>query len=140
MHKSFVVIWFDSIFSFFLGNGYYLYLHRGSAGPTPAYMDFHKLNLSLSGNSCLTFWYHMYIYSAYRMGGLNVTIDGTLVWTTIGNRIKKWVKATIDIDFRKIFYIKFSGFAGDYWGNYIAIDDISLKDGTCKGMWLKWYF
>ncbi|CAC5403050.1 unnamed protein product [Mytilus coruscus] len=116
------------------GSGYYLYMNSRFGRTTTAYMDFHNHDISLSGFSCLTFWYHMYIYNAYRKEGLNVTIGDTLVWTKFGNQDNKWIKATIDLDFRKISNIKFIGFLGGFWSDDIAIDDISLTEGTCKGL------
>ncbi|CAC5403053.1 unnamed protein product [Mytilus coruscus] len=116
------------------GSGYYVSLNSRTSVETTAYFIFHNLEIRLSGISCLTFWYHMYIYNANRKEGINVTIGDKLVWTKFGNQGNKWIKAAINLDIRNISNIKFIGFLGRYWGKRMAIDDISLTGGTCEGL------
>lgn len=125
---------FDETFFFILDSGYYLYLESSNYVSRTAYYIFNNLDIRLSGNSCLTFWYHMYIYNSYRKEGINVKIDDKIVWTKFGNQDNKWIKAAIDLDTRKISNITFIGFLNYYGGKHIAIDDISLTEGTCEGM------
>lgn len=131
-YKTYIIIRLHD--TFFLGRGFYIYWNGRPGMETTASFEIHNLYIKLSGISCLTFWYHMYIYNYYRKEGLHVKIDDTLVWTKLDNQRNNWIKATIDLNLRKISKIKFIGFLGGYWRDGIAIDDISLTEGTCKGM------
>lgn len=139
MHNNILshVLWWN--FFFILDSGYYLYLKSRNNKARSASYIFNNLDIRSSGYLCLTFWYHMYIYSSntvYRKEGINVTIDDKIVWTEFRNQGNKWVKAAIDLDARKISNITFIGFLGRFSGKHIAIDDIYLTEGTCEGMWI----
>ncbi|XP_071130565.1 uncharacterized protein [Mytilus edulis] len=116
------------------GSGSYIFLNGRPTIETAAYFEIRNLDIKLSGISCLTFWYHMYSFYAHRKEGLKVKIDDTLVWMNFDNQHNTWIKATIDLDLRKISKIKFIGFLGDNWSDDIAVDDISLTEGTCQGL------
>ncbi|XP_052069283.1 MAM and LDL-receptor class A domain-containing protein 2-like [Mytilus californianus] len=115
-------------------SGNYMYL--SSTVDTIAYLEFQNVNLHVSGNFCLTFWYHMYHDEDYEMERLNVTFDNELVWTDYANQDNKWKRAMIDLQNRMNMSIKFIGILGSNWWNDIdiAIDDISLAEGTCTGL------
>ncbi|CAG2242738.1 unnamed protein product [Mytilus edulis] len=76
----------------------------------------------------------MHFYSVYSQEGIHVTIDDKIIWTIVGNQDNKWIKAAIDLDVRKLSIIKFKGFLRRNWGNHVALDDISLTEGTCEGL------
>lgn len=100
-----------------------------------SYLEYRNVNLPAPGHFCLTFWYHMFDQD-YGKERLNVTLDDEIVWSKYGNRDNKWKKGTIDLRSRNTFSINFIGI---FRGNSehavnIAVDDISLTKGTCKGM------
>ncbi|CAC5389531.1 unnamed protein product [Mytilus coruscus] len=100
-----------------------------------SYLEFQNVDLHVPGNFCLTFWYHMYHYQN-RMEKLSVKLDDEIVWTEFGKRNNKWKKGAIDLHKTKNINIKFIGILSSYWwnNNDIAIDDIFLTEGTCKGL------
>ena len=56
-----------------------------------------KLNspmLQFSGSMCLKFYYHMY---GADIATLNVTINGSSVFTASGNKGNEWLRAAIDV-------------------------------------------
>lgn len=97
----------------------------------------YNFKIKFSENSCLTFWYHMNFDMSYGAEGLTVTTSDEVVWSKFENMGNKWIKAAITLHINKTSNIKFTGFLGSYIENDIAIDDISLKQGTCEGMLLK---
>lgn len=98
---------------------------------TTKYFEFKNLNLTLSRRSCLTFWYQI----VYQKAVLRVKIDDNLVSKIIGHQVfNKWIKATINLDIIKVPNIKFIGYIRGNWEGGLAIDEISLTEGTCTGL------
>ncbi|KAL9953498.1 hypothetical protein ACROYT_G040921 [Oculina patagonica] len=88
-----------------------------------------KLELSVSGNgalSCLKFYYHMY---GATIGTLNVFNGNSVVFSKSGNRGSYWIEATITIYLDST--ITFEGIAGSSFTGDIAIDDVSITNGSC---------
>lgn len=100
---------------------------------TTASFELENVDVKINVNSCLMFWYYFNIYGEF---GLNVTLDNELVWTTFTDQNDKWKKAKIDLHNRIIDTIKFIGIIRSGWIGDIAIDDISIKEGACKGIML----
>ena len=87
------------------------------------------------GQSCLTFWYHMY---GQRMGKLKVYVNvnnmDKKLWTISGNKGNRWLQAFVDISESTPYNIIFEG---THWRNYksdIAIDDVYFTPGLCTGI------
>lgn len=111
-------------------------MYLESIEDTVAILEFQRVDLNGRENFCLTFWYHLYQDSDYMKETLNVTLDNELAWTENVNQENKWRKGTIDLHNKTNMSIKFIGILGSNYLNNtdIAIDDISLAEGTCTGM------
>ena len=53
--------------------------------------------LSFSGATCITFFYHMY---GRRIGRLEVTVNGQIVFSASGNKGNSWLEAGINLNLR----------------------------------------
>ncbi|XP_041460949.1 MAM and LDL-receptor class A domain-containing protein 1-like [Lytechinus variegatus] len=115
-------------------NGYYIYLEAspGRAGEKTRLLS----PFAPAGKYCVGFWFHMYGQS---INTLNVYIQRNNtaldlpVWTRTGSSGNQWKEGYIDVvdikDFRVVYEaIKGRSFTGD-----IAIDDLDLIEGQCKG-------
>lgn len=122
-------------------SGYYIYLKSDQNvnidEETTAFLEFHNLDIQILENSCLTFWYYMHVYGVV---GLNVTLDDEIVWTKFAHQNGKWRKGMIDLNKRYLNNIKFIGILGNGWLGNIAIDDLYITEGTCKGIKICFFF
>lgn len=100
-----------------------------TAEPT-VYLEFPAVDMNILINSCFTFWYGY----GNPPGGLKVYLDDDLVWTQLAYQDNKWNKGMIDLRKGKLTNITFYGIIGNDWKGDIAIDDLYIKEGTCKGM------
>lgn len=107
--------------------------HSDKTEETTVYLEFPYIDINLLGYSCFSFWYYMH---GYGRGGLGVSIDeqnSELVWTKFANQDDKWQQGLIDMK-GNLTSVKFIGIIGIDWEGDIAIDDLYIKEGTCKGM------
>ncbi|XP_078370268.1 uncharacterized protein LOC144653914 isoform X2 [Oculina patagonica] len=110
------------------GSGYYMYIETSS--PRAA-GDNAKLELSVPGNGelyCLQFYYHM---NGDTMGTLTVFNGNSVVFNTSGNHGNHWIKAERTIPLNNT--VTFEGIAGSSWTGDVAIDDVSITNGSCQG-------
>ncbi|XP_060565391.1 uncharacterized protein LOC132724541, partial [Ruditapes philippinarum] len=115
------------------GVGYYIYLetYRWNKGKIARLMS----PMQSSGQYCLTFWYSMY---GGDIGAINVYIemnDGnkTVIFSKdkdIG--VPDWWKSVSNINAFDSYQIVFEGINGDGNRGNIAIDDISIRSGSCS--------
>ncbi|XP_044162896.1 MAM and LDL-receptor class A domain-containing protein 1-like [Acropora millepora] len=110
------------------GYGYYMYIQtwRGSFGDK-AKLLFSPPNSVIGAMSCLKFYYHMYGATVNR---LNVFNGNSMVFTKSGEQGNRWLYAEMTVLVRN--KITFEGVSYTQSG-VIAIDDVSLTDGFCKG-------
>ncbi|XP_078352104.1 MAM and LDL-receptor class A domain-containing protein 2-like [Oculina patagonica] len=110
------------------GLGSYMYIE--TSWPRVA-GDNAKLELAVSGNgelSCLEFYYHMY---GDTMGTLTVFSGNVVVFNMSGNHGKSWIKAEITIHLNNT--VTFEGITGWSYTSDLAIDDVSINNGSCQG-------
>ncbi|XP_076114385.1 uncharacterized protein LOC143082550 [Mytilus galloprovincialis] len=86
---------------------------------------------------CLSFWYHMYSYTASHMGTLDVYMSddsgSTLLFTKSGNQGNIWRQAEIYIPAVDNLKLTFESITGDTtYMSDMAVDDIWLIPGTCE--------
>ncbi|KAL9986068.1 hypothetical protein ACROYT_G000138 [Oculina patagonica] len=109
------------------GSGYYMFIETSS--PRVA-GDNAKLELPSSGNgglSCLEFYYHMY---GDTIGTLNVFSGNAVVFNRSGNHGNVWIKEEITIYLNNT--VTFEGIRGSSWTGDLAIDDVSITNGSCQ--------
>ncbi|XP_078334103.1 MAM and LDL-receptor class A domain-containing protein 1-like [Crassostrea virginica] len=119
------------------GGGYYIYT-EASAPAKPG----HKAQLISpnvqpggQGQMCLTFWYFMY---GRNVDNLNVYVQAGLVlpsqpvWKRSGTQGLQWQMATVNIRSRSVFNVVIEGTRGAGYLGDIAVDDISIANGTCS--------
>ncbi|KAL9986059.1 hypothetical protein ACROYT_G000125 [Oculina patagonica] len=110
------------------GSGYYMYIE--TSYPRVA-GDNAKLEFSVPGDgepSCLKFYYHMY---GDTMGTINVFSGTVMVFSATGNHGNHWIKAEITTRLNNT--ITFEGIAGTSYTGDLAIDDVSVTNGSCQG-------
>ncbi|KAL9987247.1 hypothetical protein ACROYT_G001522 [Oculina patagonica] len=110
------------------GSGYYMYI-EASSPRVPG--DNAKLELSVSGNeelSCLEFYFHMYGHGD-TMGTLTVFSGNVTVFNASGSHGNIWIGAKRTIYLNKI--VSFEGIVGSSYTGDIAIDDVSISNGSC---------
>ncbi|XP_053164891.1 enteropeptidase [Hemicordylus capensis] len=81
---------------------------------------------------CLSFWYHMYGASVYRLS-INITYDNEAEKTVFqkeGNYGNNWNYGQITLNEMSNFKVAFDAFKRPGWDD-IAIDDIELTNGAC---------
>ncbi|XP_078665799.1 uncharacterized protein LOC144908144 [Branchiostoma floridae x Branchiostoma belcheri] len=88
-----------------------------------------------SGELCLEFHYHMY---GGNVGRLNVYVYTEHVpmhptWTMSGNQSDVWNIARIPLTFDRPFHVEFEAVIGGGSKGDIAIDDVTLRGGSCDG-------
>ncbi|KAJ7385144.1 Meprin A subunit beta [Desmophyllum pertusum] len=80
------------------------------------------------GSACLSFYYHMY---GKTVNQLNVYLGSSKVFSKSGAQGNEWKKAEVSINGKG--NIVFEGIRGNSYQGDIAIDDFSLKKGSCSG-------
>ncbi|CAH1786792.1 unnamed protein product, partial [Owenia fusiformis] len=85
---------------------------------------------------CLSFWFYMY---GPLVNTLNVYIasvnqdKGLPVWTRKGSRGNEWHQGELTIRTNYTSQILFEGMRGVLWNGVIALDDVMVDMGPCKG-------
>ncbi|XP_067044645.1 MAM and LDL-receptor class A domain-containing protein 1-like isoform X2 [Acropora muricata] len=112
------------------GYGFYMYIQnsRRFYGGDKAKLLFSPPNSIIGKMSCLKFYYHMYGATINR---LNVFNGNSMVFTKSGQQGNRWLYAEMTVLVRN--KITFEGITGASYTDAIAIDDVSLTDGFCKG-------
>ncbi|XP_044181061.1 MAM and LDL-receptor class A domain-containing protein 1-like isoform X3 [Acropora millepora] len=111
------------------GYGYYMYIETtGRSYGDKAKLLFSPPSSVIGTMSCLKFYYHMYGSTINR---LNVFNGHSIVFTRSGQQGNRWLYAEVIISVENT--ITFEGISGSSHFGDIAIDDISLMNGTCRG-------
>eukprot|EP00057_Strongylocentrotus_purpuratus_P007164 XP_011661638.1 PREDICTED: MAM and LDL-receptor class A domain-containing protein 1-like [Strongylocentrotus purpuratus] len=114
--------------------GFYIYTEASSFFNQVAVLE-SEFILATSGRMCADFWYHMW---GADMGTLNVyaqtgTTPGQFLWTQSGALSRSWFEPqmifipTADLKF------VFEGVTGSNFDSDIALDDIFITTGACRG-------
>ncbi|XP_015779022.1 PREDICTED: MAM and LDL-receptor class A domain-containing protein 1-like [Acropora digitifera] len=117
------------------GSGYYMYIETSRRSGNLARMS--TPPLSFSGDRCITFFYHMY---GTTIGRLEVMVNGRIVFSASGNKGNSWLEAGINLNLQGNYPITFTGVRGSSYTGDIAIDDFSLRAGTCVSGTQKFLF
>ncbi|XP_060552717.1 MAM and LDL-receptor class A domain-containing protein 1-like [Ruditapes philippinarum] len=115
------------------GKGYYIYVdsYNNDKGTIARLIS----PMQSSGQYCLTFWYSMY---GRNIGALNVYIemkDGNKTVIFSKNKdigVRDWWKSVLNINAYDTYQIVIEGIIGDGYRGNIAIDDISIRSGSCS--------
>ncbi|EDO31165.1 predicted protein, partial [Nematostella vectensis] len=107
------------------GTGFYLYTE--ASGRKPGNRAVLSRSIPLTGNTCLTFYYHMH---GSEMGSLSVNVGGKKVFEKSGPQGKSWTKATINLQGQGQAKLEFVGMIGSGFKSDAGIDDITV--GKCQ--------
>ncbi|VDI39129.1 Hypothetical predicted protein, partial [Mytilus galloprovincialis] len=112
-------------------DGNYLYLNASNIEPGQK-SNFTSVPVSLEGDSCLTFWFHIY---GNKNGTLNVYLVSEnlteKLWSRSGNGPDLWQLAFVDISMLDPYQLTFEGVRhATKRGGGISVDDISLMPGS----------
>ncbi|XP_065810092.1 mucin-2-like isoform X2 [Labrus bergylta] len=117
------------------GAGSYMYIEGNSA----THGDSARLISStchFNGPLCLHFWYHMYGSSSAM--ALNIFLlkgnKATKLWSRMNNQGPEWHPVNVDIEVSGPFQILVEAIRGSNDQSDVAIDDISIHFGSCKGI------
>lgn len=114
------------------GSGWYVYIE--TSWPRKANDTARLISDMIPSTSqmCLQFWYHMY---GDHIGDLTVYLSSgttkTVLWKKSGTQGPRWRHATVDVTSASKFKLILEGVAGSSYKGDIALDDLSLDDGTC---------
>ncbi|XP_067024603.1 MAM and LDL-receptor class A domain-containing protein 1-like isoform X1 [Acropora muricata] len=109
-------------------SGYYMYIETSSPRVQGDLARLSTPALSFSGATYITFFYHMY---GATIGHLEVTVNGRNVFSASDNKGNSWLEASINLNLRGNYPVTFTGVTGSSFTGDIAIDDFSLRAGTC---------
>ncbi|KAH9494976.1 hypothetical protein Btru_018310, partial [Bulinus truncatus] len=115
------------------GHDYYIYIESSAPqkfGDKAVLLS--ALMPPTSVNLCLLFWYHMF---GVDIDTLNVYLinsgNHTLIWTRSGSHGNLWRQGEAQVSSSKNYQISFEGVVGHGYKADIALDDISLVNGSC---------
>ena len=94
-----------------------------------------SLTLTSGKAKCLTFWYSMYGRSindlkVYFKHGRQL---GAAVWSKHGTQGPTWTQAQVDVTGNSPLNVVIEASKGSSMFGDIAIDDVSIVDGSCSG-------
>ena len=110
------------------GGGNYMYYETSGSPQSPITLTSECLDISTLAAPALRFYYHMY---GAAIGTLDVSVNGTSVWSLSGDQGDVWTPAQIDlsayagVDITVVFSGIHSG--GGYTGD-MAIDNIEVGE------------
>ncbi|XP_019632083.1 PREDICTED: MAM and LDL-receptor class A domain-containing protein 2-like [Branchiostoma belcheri] len=115
------------------GSGFYMFIETSSPQVTGDKARLVSPLVSPTGTKCLTFWYHMY---GDHVDSLNVYVQtgpvvGQPIWTKSGTQGNQWDQGQVDIPSNSQYNIVFEGVRGNGFRGDIAIDDVTMTDGSC---------
>eukprot|EP00112_Aurelia_sp_Birch-Aquarium-sp1_P014794 Seg3210.1 transcript_id=Seg3210.1/GoldUCD/mRNA.D3Y31 product="Zinc metalloproteinase nas-6" protein_id=Seg3210.1/GoldUCD/D3Y31 len=118
------------------GNGYFIFTEASHPAERGDKAGLFSKMVNATGNSCLSFWYHM---QGPKMGSLRVfvkTKDGvkTLVWNKTGDHGNKWLLADVEIGTRGLYQVIFEAERGEDFASDFGLDDINFQKGKCQGL------
>ncbi|CAG2236370.1 unnamed protein product [Mytilus edulis] len=113
-------------------DGNYIHLNASKIEPGQK-SNLTSATVSLQGDACFTFWFHMY-------GNVNGTLNVYLVsenmtqklWSRSGNEPDLWQLAFVDILMLYPYQMTLEGVGGGQNRSDIAVDDILLLPGSCN--------
>lgn len=109
------------------GKGSYMYMEATGAN----YLELaamRKQGVKFTGNTCVTFWYHMY---GQGLDYLDVAVNDVRYFSKNGNQGNKWHKASFRVTAIGTFEVIFEAYRGTTYKSDIAVDDIHI--GPCSG-------
>ncbi|XP_068709846.1 MAM and LDL-receptor class A domain-containing protein 1-like isoform X3 [Montipora foliosa] len=110
------------------GNGYYMYIEASSPRVQGDYAVLSSPALLSTGNTCITFYYHMY---GSGMGNLTVNVNGRVLFRKSGNQGDRWIVAKLDNYIVGVYKVVFNATRGSNFQSDIAIDDVIVRPGSC---------
>uniref|UniRef100_A0A3Q3EFD0 MAM and LDL-receptor class A domain-containing protein 2-like n=2 Tax=Kryptolebias marmoratus TaxID=37003 RepID=A0A3Q3EFD0_KRYMA len=126
--------WSGPLYDHTVGNnqGFFLLLNgSGSKADEKAGISVPVVNQW--SQSCVGFWYYMLGPS---VSTLNLLIKNKsselLVWTRQGTQNSEWLKAEVSTHMSDVLQIVFTGHRNTHSQGFIAIDDITVREGACS--------
>ncbi|XP_038573588.1 MAM and LDL-receptor class A domain-containing protein 1 [Micropterus salmoides] len=89
--------------------------------------------INLTSHICVGFWYYMLGPSVSTLDLLVETKSSELlVWTRQGTQNPEWINAQVTISMSNTMRVMFTGHRNTNSKGFIAIDDITVRDGPCS--------
>ncbi|XP_077986934.1 MAM and LDL-receptor class A domain-containing protein 1-like [Glandiceps talaboti] len=117
------------------GSGKYIYLESSTRDLDDHARLFSPLFHPITEPACLNFYYHMF---GNTMGRLEVSLlyensstFGQPIFTVSEDQGDQWHNVSLDISSDEFFRFMFDGYIGSGFTSDIAIDDVTLKLGSC---------
>ncbi|XP_074544676.1 MAM and LDL-receptor class A domain-containing protein 1 [Halichoeres trimaculatus] len=112
--------------------GFFLLLH-GSGSKDGERAAISVPLIDMTAQFCVGFWYHMLGPSVSSLDLLvRTTSSEVLVWTRRGSQNPEWINAQVTINMSNVTQVMFSGHRNTISQGFIAIDDITVRDGPCS--------
>ncbi|XP_071348966.1 MAM and LDL-receptor class A domain-containing protein 2 isoform X2 [Trachinotus anak] len=117
-----------------IGNnqGFFLLLN-GSSGKNGERAIISVPVVNLTSSICVGFWYYMLGPSVSTLDLLlQIESSELLVWTRRGTQNPEWINAQVTISMNDAIRMVFTGHRNASSRGFIAIDDITVRDGPCS--------
>ncbi|XP_034558606.1 MAM and LDL-receptor class A domain-containing protein 2 [Notolabrus celidotus] len=89
--------------------------------------------IDVASDFCVRFWYHMLGPSVSSLDLLVQTKSSeALLWTRKGSQNPEWINAQVTISMNSVTQLMFTGHRNTDGKGFIAIDDITVKEGACN--------
>ncbi|XP_034743360.1 MAM and LDL-receptor class A domain-containing protein 1 [Etheostoma cragini] len=89
--------------------------------------------INLSSHICMGFWYFMLGPSVSTLDLMVKTNSSELlIWTRKGTQNPEWINAQVTINMTNTTQVMFTGHRNTNSKGFIAIDDITVKEGACS--------
>lgn len=110
-----------------------MYIEASSPRRRGDYAQLQTPTYSSPNGACLSFYYSM---NGAQMGTLNVIFKQAgkrdqRLWSKSGNQGTSWNLANILVSPSSNYSIMFEGIVGSGYQSDVAIDDVSIKSGSC---------
>ena len=111
--------------------GSFMYIETSNTGG-PYTLTSECIDITALSNPSLRFYYHMY---GATMGTLDVSINGTSVWSLSGDQGNSWIQAQVDLSsfVGSNVIITFTGTRGTSFTGDMAIDAIEVDEAQSGG-------
>ncbi|XP_013397767.1 MAM and LDL-receptor class A domain-containing protein 1-like [Lingula anatina] len=115
--------------------GYYIFVETSNPRKTGDAAQIESPTVTPGGQwrKCLRFWYHMYGAHVDKLNVYTKSVSlSKPIWTKQGTQGNAWKLAEIQLGITAQYTVVIEALRGPGWQGDIAIDDVTLSDGSCQ--------
>ncbi|XP_013393210.1 MAM and LDL-receptor class A domain-containing protein 2-like, partial [Lingula anatina] len=117
------------------GSGFYIFVETSNPRKTGDAAQIESPTVTPGGQwrKCLRFWYHMYGAHVDKLNVYTKSVSlSKPIWTKQGTQGNAWKLAEIQLGITAQYTVVIEALRGPGWQGDIAIDDVTLSDGSCQ--------